>query len=123
MSPDLKKNDEVTFELSQRYPNNRPRWIVEKGVLKDTTGCQKWAKGLVDKVTPTFITIKYTIQDYIGTGHFSIPNVRGAGYDSAMWSNDGFVRLLKGFICECGAESVYGPGTIHTDWCPKYEEN
>jgi hypothetical protein len=31
------------------------------------------------------------------------------------WINDSITLT----ICECGSESVYGPGTTHSSWCPK----
>jgi len=124
--PIFKKGDEVTFELSNRYPNNLPRWIIEKGSLKDTTGCEKWTTGVVEKVSPTHIEFSYTIEGYVGTGNFSLPNIKSASYTTEMWENPGFVKLVSAATkaeCECGSESVYGSKTVHADWCPKHKES
>jgi len=119
--PNFKIGDRVEFELSNRSPNNRPRWISNK----DTTGCGRWAYGVVKDISPDKIVVEYEVKECIGKGISEWPNRTHPDFHTDQWNKKGYLKLMNKdkLECECGAEAVYGVNTSHSTWCPKYEEN
>lgn len=125
---ELKVGDKVTFEVSQRTPQNTARWIFEKEkihsgerwVFKDTTGNGVWADAQVAEIKDNLIKTSFTIPGMIGGSHTWWPAKGNKYYNPEQWTWAGFLNVVS--QCECGSESVYGSSTIHAAWCPKYEE-
>jgi hypothetical protein len=104
--------DLVMFELSPISPGNLPRWV--HNIDDGESGI--WAKGRVSSVDSGRITVKYEIQNYLGTGECFFPNTDSLLYSEDQWTYPGY--LVK-VICECGSEKIFGKKSPHSHWCSK----
>ena len=112
----FKLGDTVKFELTPSIPKNSPRWNMNAD-----TGCTgHWAHGEVVSVTDFLITVKYTIDGYLGDGETTFPNRYHDDFLETQWGYDGYLQTTKkrGPICECGGTSA---NTTHSRWCPAHK--
>lgn len=114
----LELGDEVTFECGD-LDDSQPRWSFND----DLGSSGIWAHGTVTHVDERIIQVEYWIEGFVGKGQCTWPNYEHEDYDPMQWYQDGYLSLVKRRLsCECGAETVYGPQTSHTYWCPKYKQ-
>ena len=107
--------DKVTFELTPLGSGNSPRWN-ERNADTGTSG--NWCCGNVIKITGTFITVCFEIENFIGEGLCDFPNIMHNNFDKTQWCWPGYLKKFRaGRIdaCECGGTVT---GLTHSHWCP-----